>query len=92
MNQPTPIRSTENARGLVSAFARARRKRYIDDLMDDYVSWREACAAVAVTYETWKGAVPAEREFAFSLYYAALDREEETARTYEAAIAHFPGA
>ncbi|HWF72351.1 MAG TPA: hypothetical protein VG186_03345 [Solirubrobacteraceae bacterium] len=91
MNQPTPITSADHGHGLASAFARARRKRYVDSLIEDYVSWREACGAVAVTYESWRGAAPEGEEIAFRVYHAALDHEERAARVYEAAITAFPG-
>ena len=91
MNQFTSPSSTQTARGLVSAFTRARRKRYIDALMDDYVSWREACGAVAVAYEGWKAARGQDRDLAFRVYHAALDREEHAATAYQTAIAQVSG-
>jgi hypothetical protein len=56
-------------------------------MMDDYVSWRDACAAVAVSYENWKCSVRADMKLAFSAYVAALDREEQAATAYERAVA-----
>ncbi|HWF51860.1 MAG TPA: hypothetical protein VG294_14570 [Solirubrobacteraceae bacterium] len=75
-----------------SPFARARRKREIDALMDQYVSWREACAVVAAAYQTWRTAEPEERELAFTRYSAALDREEEAATAYQVAVARVAAA
>jgi hypothetical protein len=68
------------------------RKHYVDELMDDYVSWREACAAVALSYESWRCAERREEKLAFSAYVAALDREEEAATTYQGAVAQLAAA
>jgi hypothetical protein len=64
-----------------------RRKQIVDVLMDDYVSWREACAAVAVAYENWGCAERRDSTLAFSVYLAALDREEQAATTYQRDVA-----
>jgi hypothetical protein len=88
MNQPTPSGIARAG----SPFARARRKREIDALMDQYVSWREACAVVAAAYQTWRTAEPKERELAFTRYSAALDREEEAATAYQVAVARVAAA
>jgi hypothetical protein len=72
-------------------FARARRNRYVDDLMEDYVSWRERCADVAATYERWRVAGREDEAVAFGAYDAALAREEDAARVYQSTIARFPG-
>ena len=55
--------------------------------VDDYVSWRDACAAVAVSYESWKCSDRTDQKLAFSVYVAALDREEQAATAYERAVA-----
>jgi hypothetical protein len=55
--------------------------------MDDYVSWRDACAAVAVSYENWKCSDRADKKLVFSVYVAALHREEQAASAYQRAIA-----
>jgi hypothetical protein len=86
MNQPTTSGSTHSKRGPAFPFARARRKRDIDELMDHYVSWREACAAVAASYQTWRTAEREERDLAFTIYSAALDREENAAGAYRVAV------
>jgi hypothetical protein len=70
-----------------SAFAGERRRQYVNDMMDDYVSWRDACAAVAVSYEDWKCSDRRDKALAFSVYVAALDREEQAATAYERAVA-----
>jgi hypothetical protein len=69
-----------------SFFLQARRRQYEDALVDDYVSWREACRAVAEAYESWRCAERQRQTFAFGLYVSALDREEQAATAYEAAV------
>ncbi len=83
------MRARANARGTRdrgSAFAGGRRRQYVDDMMDDYVSWREACTAVAVSYENWKCSDRTDKKLAFSVYVAALDREEQAAAAYHRAV------
>ena len=63
-----------------------RRRQYVDDMMDDYVSWRDACAAVAVSYEDWKCSDRPDDKLAFSVYVAALNREEQAAAAYQRAV------
>lgn len=55
----------------------------IDDLMDIYVEWREACVALEGAYERWSSVRVAEREAAFADYRAALDWEEHACAVYE---------
>jgi hypothetical protein len=78
---------TRGTRDQSSAFAEETRRRYVDELIDDYVSWREACAAVAVSYENWRCSDRPDRKLAFSGYVAALDREEQAATAYQLAVA-----
>jgi hypothetical protein len=54
----------------------------IDAVMDGYVAWREASAAVEATYHRWRLAPLDERQVAFDRYFVALDREEEAASEY----------
>jgi hypothetical protein len=54
----------------------------IDELVEAYVSWREASAAVWLAYERWIGSDRGERPLAYAAYLAALDGEERAARTY----------
>ena len=56
----------------------------IDELMEMYVEWREACMALRTAYERWSNVRLAEREFAFAAYRAALDREEQASARYGA--------
>ena len=84
------MKARANARGARdrgSAFAGGSRRQYVDDMMDDYVSWRDACAAVAVSYQNWKCSNRPDEKLAFSVYVAALDREEQAATAYQRAVA-----
>ena len=58
----------------------------VDSVIDEYVAWREASAAVSAGYERWNTAVSAEREGAYASYVAALDREELAATRYQCLI------
>jgi hypothetical protein len=79
--------NTRGTRDQGSASAGGRRRQIVDEMMDDYVSWREACAAVAVAYEDWKCAERRDKKLAFSVSVAALDREEQAAASYQRAVA-----
>jgi hypothetical protein len=54
----------------------------IDDLMDMYVDWREACITLRKAYERWSSVRVAERKMAFAAYGAALDWEERASAIY----------
>jgi hypothetical protein len=58
------------------------RSELIDELMDMYVEWREACIALRVAYEHWSSVRVAERKLAFATYEAALDWEEQASAIY----------
>jgi hypothetical protein len=62
----------------------------IDRLMDMYVEWREACAALWEAHQRWKAVPAAERPLAFASYRAALDREEWASHVYAHLVAEFP--
>ena len=84
------MRARANARGTGDrglGSAGGRRRQSVDNMMDDYVGWRDACAAVAVSYENWKCSDRRDKKLAFSVYVAALDREEQAATAYERAVA-----
>jgi hypothetical protein len=57
-------------------------RQLVDAVMDCYVSWREASAAVATAYHAWDRAAPDQRAVAFHGYRIALDREERAADDY----------
>jgi hypothetical protein len=84
--------SAHATRGRDSAFTQARRREYADELIDDYVSWHEACDMVAEAYESWSCAERQDRPLAFGLYVSALDREERAATAYQAAVARLAAA
>jgi hypothetical protein len=75
-----------------SGFAEDRRRQQVDELVDYYVSWRESCATVAVSYEDWGCADRPDKARAFSMYVAALDREEQAANAYQRAVAQLTPA
>ncbi|HUA44938.1 MAG TPA: hypothetical protein VMA77_06915 [Solirubrobacteraceae bacterium] len=64
----------------------------VDAVMDGYVDWREESAAVELAYRRWAQAPSSDREVAFDVYRAALDREESAAREYRRLIEHAEAA
>jgi len=58
----------------------------IDAMMDGYVAWREACAAVEKAYRDWLSARRDDEAAAFVAYSTALDREEYVAGQYRRLI------
>jgi hypothetical protein len=60
------------------AFAR----RTIDELVERYISWHQESYAVRIAYQQWASSGRGERRLAYAGYVAALDREEQAARTY----------
>jgi hypothetical protein len=58
----------------------------LDDLVDDYVDWRESARAVAVAYSRWSFASGAERALRFAAYISMLDQEQNTAAAYARAV------
>jgi hypothetical protein len=56
--------------------------RLVDEVIERYVDWREACAAVRHTYSQWSRASADERPLSFAAYRAALDQEESAATLY----------
>ena len=58
------------------------RERLVDDVIERYVCWREACAGVDSAYASWQATWPGERRLASAAYVAALDREQHAALVY----------
>jgi hypothetical protein len=58
----------------------------LDDLLDDYVDWRESARAVADAYSRWSIASGRERALRFAAYTATLDQEQKTAAEYAGAV------
>jgi hypothetical protein len=56
--------------------------RLIDDMLDAYIEWREACDAVAAAYARWAREVPGGGHDVFHDYRQALDSEELAAERY----------
>jgi hypothetical protein len=62
------------------------RERLIDEAIERYVDWREACAAVGDMYARFSRASAGERALSFAAYRAALDQEESAATLYGVAV------
>jgi hypothetical protein len=58
------------------------RERLIDELIEAYVGWREACVRVRDAYRLWAGDTGADSGLAFGAYRAALDEEQHAAEIY----------
>lgn len=58
------------------------RNRLMDDVMDAYVAWHEACGSVEGAYRAWTCASEPAATGAFWGYRAALDREERASDVY----------
>jgi hypothetical protein len=54
----------------------------IDELLEGYVSWREDCQAVALSYGRLIASGCSERRQIYAAYFAAPDREGHAARIY----------
>lgn len=54
----------------------------VDEFVESYVSWREACEDVRAAYERWSASNPPQRTLAYDWYRSALDREEDAARVH----------
>ena len=57
-------------------------ERLVDELVDAYVGWRDACARVDDAYRAWTVGADRRDKVAFWLYMAALDAEEQAAEVY----------
>jgi hypothetical protein len=62
------------------------RERLVDDVIERYVCWREACAGVDSAYAAWHAARRGERRLAGAAYIAALDREQHAALVYSQTV------
>jgi len=58
------------------------RERLVDQLVEAYVDWREACARLDDAYRFWAGESAGRGRVAFGSYVAALDAEERSAELY----------
>jgi hypothetical protein len=64
----------------------AVRERLADEVIETYVSWREACVAVERTYTDWCRTPRGERRLAHAVHVSALDREECAAHAHREAV------
>jgi hypothetical protein len=64
----------------------ANEKRLVDEAIDAYVDWREACLAVSDAYQRWVQACSADAGFAFGDYRATLDHEERASGVYASLV------
>jgi hypothetical protein len=62
--------------------AEERFRSLVDELIESWVCWREACEDVRRAYECWGQCRAPQRAVAFGSYRAALDREDQAARVY----------
>jgi hypothetical protein len=67
-------------------FSRLARERLGDEVIETYVSWREACAGVDRSYADWRMTARDDRRLAHAVHVAALDREECAAQAHRDAI------
>jgi hypothetical protein len=74
------MRRTKNYRETPAAPTGSVPPWLVDDYLNSYVRWREECDAVRDAYALWRLAGNEDRAWAFALYDAALDYEEEAAR------------
>ena len=51
----------------------------VDEFVDSWVCWREACEDLRRAYASWGTATAPRRALAFGSYRAALEREEQAA-------------
>lgn len=63
-----------------------RKKQLVDELMEAYVSWHEACLHVSDAYTAWTSERGVRATVAFGAYMTALDREEEATEVYAALV------
>lgn len=54
----------------------------VDRLIELYCDWRTACSEVRAAYELFAAAPAEDRDLAYAVYGAALDREESAASEY----------
>ena len=63
-----------------------RLDRLVDELIDAYVDWCDACAQVNDAYRFWSLKTGPRDRVGFALYMAALDAEEQAAGAYAALV------
>jgi hypothetical protein len=74
-----PIPARQRAPGEPAA---ERFPALVDEFLDSWTGWREACEDVRSAAERWGNCETPQRALAFASYRAALDREDHAARIY----------
>jgi hypothetical protein len=54
----------------------------VDEFLETWIYWREACGDVDSAYVRWAHSAAEQRDLAFAGYRAALDREDQAARVH----------
>jgi hypothetical protein len=65
-----------------AAPAAAPSRSLVDEFLDSWVRWREACEDVRSAYERWGKCEAPQRGLAFASYRAALEREDHAANLH----------
>jgi hypothetical protein len=63
-----------------------RDKQLVDEAIEAYVAWREACVWLNDAYLAWSRQRGANADVTFGGYSAALDHEERTATCYASVL------
>jgi hypothetical protein len=58
----------------------------VDEMLESYITWREERTEVQDAYAAWHAATAGDRDRAFHVYAAALDREQLAAEEYQRAV------
>jgi hypothetical protein len=61
----------------------------MDELVDVYLGWVDACVTLRQAYERWHSAARRERRMAYGAYVAALEREGRAAVCYRQLVSRF---
>jgi hypothetical protein len=64
----------------------------VDRLIELYCDWRTACSEVRAAYELFAAASAEERDLAYAVYGAVLDREQAVADEYARALTRIADA
>jgi hypothetical protein len=54
----------------------------VDEFLESYLRWREACEDVRDSYRRWAECEQHQRGLGFAIYRAALEREEHAANVH----------
>jgi hypothetical protein len=73
--------------GADTADTAQRDKQLVDEAIEAYVAWREACIWLSDAYLAWSRRRGSNAHVTFGGYTAALDHEERTAADYARVVA-----